>query len=163
MDSQDSEFKERWGTYESNVQSYRANMIASQSFLLAVGAIFYSKNIYIEIVCCLIALFQLWCIWFRVIRVRTLIVDFYKFKIYDLFNNEGIYEKNSPNALKEDVYVKNRSVRKKVNQKLAEVKNNSKLKHNFRLTRIKLDILLPVSFTIIWTLILIFSILALTF
>lgn len=140
-----------WSTYESNVQSYRSNMIASQSFLIAVGAILFKQNICLEFLCILVALFQLWFIWFRIIRVRTIIVDFYKFKLGNIFDRYGnLRSEKDVNPLLEDVYVRNRSIRKKVNNKLAELYSNKKYKHNMRATRCKIDLCIPISFTFIW-------------
>ena len=49
-----------WSTYDSIVQDYRANMLASQSLLLAVEAILFERSILLEIIICAIGLFQLW-------------------------------------------------------------------------------------------------------
>ncbi len=142
---------DRWSTYDSNVQSYRSNMIASQSFLLAVATFSIEKTL-LGCTCVAIAIFQLWFIWFRVIRTRTIISDFHKFNLDTRFNNCG--DEISDNAkycgkpLEEDTYVKNRVIRKKVNLVLEKI--NPKLKHNMRTTRVKLDLILPISFTLLW-------------
>lgn len=146
----------KWSTYEANVQSYRSNMIASQSFLLAVG-IFSINKIVLGCACVGIALFQLWFIWYRVIRARTIICDFYKFNLKNKFNVCGQdITKNAElckKCLDEDTYVKNKEIRKKVNYELAKLENNPKLKHNMRQTRIKIDLILPISFTFLWIII----------
>lgn len=151
----------RWATYEANVQSYRSNMIASQSFLLAAG-VFAVDKIVLECACVAIALIQLWYIWFRVIRVRTIICDFHKFNFGNKFSNCGqiIDELSSPctKFLDEDTYVTNRQIRRKVNASFAKSTGKPKFKHNMRQTRIKLDLLLPISFTILWLVIFFYSI-----
>lgn len=151
----------KWSTYETNVQSYRSNMIASQSFLLAAG-MFSIDRMVLSCTCVAIALFQLWFIWFRVIRVRTIISDYHKFDLKNMFNNYGnkIVKTNEccENPLDEDTYLKNRGVRKKVNNVLSKEKHQPKLKHNMRLTRIKIDLILPISFTLLWIIIFLYSI-----
>lgn len=141
---------ERWSTYEANVQSYRSNMIASQSFLLAVGAVLLGKNSFLLGICVTIALFQLWYIWYRVIRTRTIIVDYYKFNLCNRFSECGSKLESNDCHLTEETYLKNTSVRRKVNMRLADDEKKPKLKHNLRLTRVKLDLILPITFTIIW-------------
>lgn len=151
----------KWNIYEANVQSYRSNMIASQSFLLAVG-LFSINKVILCYACVAIALFQLWYIWFRVIRVRTIISDYHKFDLKSKFDEYGqAFTKNAnqnKKPLDEDTYVKNKKIRKKVNTTLAELENKPKLKHNMRQTRIKIDLILPISFTVLWIIILLCNI-----
>ncbi len=150
---------DRWSTYDSNVQAYRSNMIASQSFLLAVATLSMDKTI-LGCVCVIIAIFQLWFIWFRVIRTRTIISYFHKFDLNTRFNNCGVTifdnDQSCKKPLEEDTYVKDKTIRKKVNKELG--KENPKLKHNMRLTRIKLDLVLPITFTILWIVIFLYII-----
>ena len=138
---------EQWAIYEAQLQSYRSNMLSSQSFLLAVAAIFYKKSIVLEIGCAIIAVIQLWYIWYRVILTRARVVDFYKYNLSASFNAEGDQDTHDGNRLEEKRYVQDKELRKRVNDKVDD------LKHNFRLTRIKLDIILPISFTLMWALI----------
>lgn len=148
---------DKWSVYESNVQAYRSNMIASQSFLLAIGAIVIDKLI-LECACVGIALIQLWIIWYRIIRSRTIICDFYKYDLGSKFNNCGQeINEGCTDFLDEDTYVKDRILRKKVNEKLANMTNKPKLKYNMRLTRFKIDLILPISFSILWILFLLYS------
>ncbi len=148
---------DRWSTYDANVQAYRSNMIASQSFLLAVTT-FSMEKVILGCTCVAIAIFQLWFIWFRVIRARTIISDFHKFNLGTRFYycGEKINETSCGKPLDEDVYVKNKTIRKKVNAELA--KDNPKLKHNMRATRVKIDLILPISFTVLWIVILLYII-----
>ena len=141
---------DKWSTYEANVQSYRSNMIASQSFLLSVGAILLDKSTCSLLICASIALIQLWFIWYRVIRVRTIIADFYKFNLSNRFSECGNPLTNGQCPLTEDTYLKKKHIRKIVNARLAQDEGKPKLKRNMRTTRFKLDLLLPISFTIIW-------------
>lgn len=158
----------KWEVYEANVQAYRASMIASQSFLLAAGTFSIDRTV-LGCTCVGIALFQLWFIWFRVIRVRTIISDFYKFDLSSKFYKcgERMRKKKKKKrissafnmckeVLDEDTYVKDRQIRKKVNSKLAEELHKPKLKHNMRYSRIKIDLILPISFTILWIIILLY-------
>ncbi|MBQ6951522.1 MAG: hypothetical protein IJN44_08515 [Clostridia bacterium] len=149
----------KWSTYEANVQSYRSNMIASQSFLLAVGAILLEKDPILLAICVAVAMIQLWYIWFRVIRARTLIVDYYKFDLKNRYNQNGDPHPQAEDYLEEDTFVRNKTVRNKILDNLG--KKKKKLKHKFRMTRFKLDILLPVTFSIIWLGMLIVQLLAL--
>lgn len=151
----------KWSTYEANVQAYRSCMIASQSFLLAAGT-FSIERVVLGCACVGIALFQLWFIWFRVIRTRTIISDFYKFDLGSKFNDCGqditTVIKSDGELLNEDTYLKNKKIRKKVNATLAELKKEPKLKHNMRYSRIKIDLILPISFTILWIIIFLYII-----
>ena len=151
-----------WSLYDSIVQSYRSNMIASQSLLLAVEAILFEKSILLEMVICLIGLIQLWYIWYAIIRARAIISDFHKFnalynfcQIIDINGNQRSGEHDLP--LTEEKYVKDKNIRDKANAKLAEIMGNEKLKTNFRITRRKLDIYMPISFTLIWVMLVIFQ------
>lgn len=150
----------KWSTYEANVQSYRANMIASQTFLLAVAAILYEQSFLFLCICVGVALFQLWYIWFRIIRVRTIIVDYHKFELFSKFNDRGEYAENSTNPLLEDTYLKNKAIRKQVNAIYADIKRSPKLIHNMRTTRLKIDLIMPLSFTFMWVCYLIFGLIA---
>jgi len=136
MSDQNNFFKnERWGTNESLLQSYRIIFISSQSFLIAFGAILFDSNTPLWLLITIVALtfVVIWGLWLPVVRARGLIVDFYKFNIY--VNHPG----------RESDYVHDKKFRDKVNK---EVK--LPLHSNWRQTRIKMDILLPIYFTILW-------------
>ena len=153
-----------WTLYDTNVQSYRSNMIASQSLLLAVAAIFYEKAVVLAIVICIVGLINQWYIWWRVIQSRAIISDFHKFNsLYELsikVNNKGDVWEDGDLYLSEQTYVSNRSVRQKANNWIVAQTGNKKFKTNYRITRIKLDIILPIMFSIIWVLILWFSVIS---
>lgn len=138
----------RWSTNEAHIQAYRSSMISSQSFLLAVAAILLDKSKLLFAICAVVALIQLLYIWYPIIRRRTIISDYYSNDLMHRFSECGKQEVNCEGQLQVETYVKNKTVRKKVNEQLA--KSNPKLKHNFRRTRIKVDLLLPASFALIW-------------
>ena len=137
-----------WSVFESNVQTYRANMISSQAFLLAAGAVFVKESFELEVACVILALMQLWYIWFRIIRCRTIIVDFYRYNLNEKFNNVGEKKRPFDNPLESEIYLKNRVIRKKVNECI--FKSGRRVKW----TRIKLDIIMPISFSVMWVLML---------
>ena len=144
----------QWSVYDDLLQSYRSHSLASQSILLAVGALLYSKY-YLLLLTFAIAMTQIWYIWFRIIRTRSIITDFHKFSYKYNFasfinGNTGDLEENTTTPLTEEIYLKNRKIRKTANKVLAEKMHESKLKYNFRLTRIKIDIILPATITILW-------------
>ena len=153
MDKHESQ----WTLYDSNVQTYRSNSLASQALLLAVGAFLYKEEYIILLITFLVAMFQMWYIWYRVIRVRTIISDFHKFNFLYNFssfvNNEGDFEPNTSLPLTEETYTKNTKTRRKANYILANQTGIAKLKYNYRLTRVKLDIMLPLSFSFLWIII----------
>lgn len=140
----------KWSTYDSMIQAYRSNMISSQAFLLAVGAIVVDKSIIILLICFAIAVIQLWYIWYRVIRCRAIISDFYKFGLSSLYDKCGNALKEDKEPLNYDIYVKNKKIRKQVNKAYAIYRNNPKYKTNMRVTRFKLDVLIPITFSILW-------------
>lgn len=158
----------KWTLYDSIVQSYRSNMIASQSLLLAVAAIMVEKNSLFNTVICIIGLIQLWYVWFRVIRSRTIISDFHKFNAQygfcEKINTDGdLRSTSNPANLTEEIYVSNSKIRNKANNQLAIITGEEKLRTNFRTTRKKLDYFLPFSFTIIWLMFLLFPLSNCTF
>ena len=90
MDLKDAETQ--WTLYDANVQTYRSNSLATQSLLLAIGA-FVKDDAAVLLVAFAVAMLQMWYIWFRVIRTRTIISDYYKFNFKYQFssfvNNRG--------------------------------------------------------------------------
>lgn len=152
-----------WSLYDSIVQSYRSNMIASQSLLLAVEAILFERSIFLEIGICIIGLIQLWYIWYLIIRARSIISDFHKFnalynfsQIINIDGNKMTEENALP--LTEEKYVNDRKVMIRANSELAKITQNDKLRTYLRITRLKLDVIMPISFTIIWVMLIVFQI-----
>jgi hypothetical protein len=150
---------DEWKTHDSNVQTYRSNFFSTQSILLAVVAIILDKNNILTIIISIISLFQMWYIWFRVISTRIFIVDYYKYGMNKIFDNNGNYiplKTKCNDYLHEDIYATDKKIRNKINKNITELwgrktKFGKNLKfNNFRLTRVKLDILIPISITLIW-------------
>jgi len=132
------ENRDQYSINESLLQSYRRIFISSASFLLAVG-IFASNQenlLLFYIIIGMNLLLILWG-WVPIVKVRAKIVDYYKYYIYQdtEYNLEGFLE--------------TREVRNKAYQSVEE-------KGPWRLTRIKIDIVLPSMFVVVW-LVLFFS------
>lgn len=141
----------KWATYEANVQSYRSNFLSSQSIMLAVGAITLQESYILTLIIAIIAIIQMWYIWFRVIYCRCIIVDYYKFLMYEHFDELGnIRNENSKSYLSEYAYVKKRKIRKNVNYNMRYIYGRNKKFTNMRVTRIKIDVILPITMTAIW-------------
>ena len=141
----------KWSTYEANVQSYRSNLFSTQSILLAVCAFLLDRNsMILTIGISFIGLFQMWYIWFRVILTRVLIVDFYKNDLNIKYNNKGKQISDCNDPLKEKTYIKNKKIRQNINL-------NEGIGNNIRMTRFKLDVLIPISISIIWIIFILYS------
>lgn len=136
--------------YESALQSYRGHFLSSQSFMLAVGAIVLDKSIILVILVSIIAILQIWGIWFKIMRKKTITVDFYKFKMYKYFDSKGILKKSNKKPLTENTYINNKLIRKIVNYQMKDLLNQKKKFRNIRFTRIRIDVIIPCSFSIIW-------------
>ena len=126
----------QWAVYESNVQSYRNTFNASQSMLLAFGALLYEKNIIVFSLIAVTAVILIWAVWFQVITKRTLIVDYHKIFIDQKYNDP-------PVDIGEKEYVENKKARQEFNAAAG-------MRTNWRLTRIKMDIVLPAMYSAIW-------------
>lgn len=142
----------QWSVYEANVQCYRSNFFSSQSFLIASGAITLSQDSpWLLYVVAAIALYQMWYIWYRVILIRIRIVDYWKYNLkrsYDSHGNKTQIEPCPEDCLGETAYATNSEIRNKVNKNIGEERGIKF--ENRRLTRRKLDIHIPVSFTLVW-------------
>jgi len=126
----------KWNTNESLLQSYRSIFISSESFLVAVCALLWTQSMIILFVITILSLLIIWFIWFPVVVSRHRIVDYYK------YNMEGVEFFEKPTPLR---YVKDRKYRSQLNKKIG-------LKSNWRDTRIKIDLLLPAIYTLLWIL-----------
>ncbi|MDR2543747.1 MAG: hypothetical protein LBC80_09925 [Treponema sp.] len=124
-----------WGLNETLLQSYRNSSYIVQSILLAVGALISEKNVFAVIAT--LSIIQL-LFFARVISVRRIIVDFYKFSLYDKYDKNGSFE--------EEIYLKDKKLRKKIN-KQENISNSRKI---FSSTRGILDLVVPLIFLIIW-------------
>ena len=126
--------QERWNANESLLQSYRSIFISSVSFLLAVGAIVAEKSIAVLMAVAVVSVLMIWAIWFRVVRARHLIVDYYMYRSLN-----GV-----PKGLcGENDYVHKRDLRNTANKLL-------KITTNWRPTRWKIDLLIPFLFSVVW-------------
>ncbi len=126
---------EKYQSNEDLLQSYRSIFISSESFLLAVGAIFLEKSLLLLIITSTIGLIMIWCLWFPIVRARHLIVDYYKYQAKTPAIDAPICSVND--------YVHNRKLRKETNKTLG-------IPTNWRETRKKVDLFLPVLFSIVW-------------
>ena len=147
MNSSEQEYSQ-WTNYDSLLQSYRSNMIASQSLLIAAAALFYEKSYLLVLITCTLGLFNQWYVWFRVIRSRFLISDLHKFNA--LYHFRDLVKEKINIELTEDRYVHDRKLRDAANQLLADEAGVPRLRSNWRLTRKKLDLVIPITFSIIW-------------
>lgn len=133
-----SEFLTKWSVNESLLQSHRSIFICSQTFLIAVGAILLEANKPWWLLWFIAALgfIIIWWFWVGVVISRGRIVDYYKFQLNEKWKSH--FDKCS-----EDDYVKNiDGKRKSINKKIG--------KRNLRVTRKKLDVGLPIIFSLIW-------------
>ena len=137
-----------WSINESLLQSYRSIFIASQSFLIAVGAILWGNKdfpFFLFFLITVLALIIIWCLWFRVVLCRHKIVDYYKFQLGSKASKQKALKAFA--ECSEDEYIKKALKRKKINKLLG--------KKNWRRTRVKMDLLLPGIFTSIWLILII--------
>ena len=134
---------EKWSINESLLQSYRSIFISSQSFLLAVGAIASGKSTMVLVATATISLLMIWAIWFPVVRARHRIVDYHKYGalLSDAKRSELCSEKE---------YVHNKELRKKANEAFG-------IGGNWRPTRLKVDLLTPLSFSLIWVVLILYE------
>ncbi len=126
---------EKYQSNEELLQSYRSIFISSESFLLAVGAIFLEKSLLLLIITSTIGLIMIWFLWFPIVRARHLIVDYYKYQAQTTVNDGLIC------SMKD--YVHNRKLRKETNKTL-------EIPTNWRETRKKVDLYIPILFSIVW-------------
>ena len=130
---EEKERLQKWDTNENLLQSYRSIFISSQSFLIAVGAILLDSKTpwWLLPIVFIAAIMIIWVLWFQVVSARAKIADIYKHNLLENFDTQSITQ-----------YLKDKRFRKAVN-----------LKHgikNWRETRLKVDLVLPIIFSIIW-------------
>jgi len=131
---------EKWSVNESLLQSYRQISLSCQGFILTAGAIFYGKaSLFAFVLFCLIALAVTWLIWFPIVRARMRVVDFHK--------HAHLSQAPDSELCSENEYVNCKTHREAANKKFG-------IKSNWRSTRIKLDIALPVLFSLLWAVLL---------
>ncbi len=131
----------KWATNEALLQSYRAIFITTQSIFIAIG-VFSVDSLILNITIFCISVITIWKIWFPVVRSRHLAVDFFK---YSLELDDDRLEELLKECKNEKVYISNEDIRRKADVILGCDKH-------WRKTRVKIDIVIPVLFTIIWIL-----------
>ncbi len=132
---------DRWSVNEALLQSYRSIFMTSQSFLLAVGAIVSGKDLVVFLALFVVGLVTIWGVWFPVVRARHRIVDYYKYG--------ATLDASQRAALcSERQYVHDASLRKQANALFG-------IDTNWRPTRIKMDLLMPVLFSFVWSVLLV--------
>lgn len=127
---------DRWAINESLLQAYRSTFISSQSFLLAVGAIYTGKSHSLVYITAAVGFSVIWFIWFPVVRARHRIVDYYKY-------SAGLNAEEISLVCTEHEYVH-------VGARRASANAIFKIKTNWRRTRLKLDMGMPILFSIVW-------------
>jgi len=132
----------KWGIYENAVQSYRTIFISSQSFILVVGVLLFEKSVWLFMPLALISLLVIWYIWFPVVKARHRIVDYYKYAL-ELTDEERA---KLSEWCTEKQYVNNIDKRREFNKKCGPEEGN------WRLTRKKIDLMIPCLFTFLWLL-----------
>ena len=131
-----------WGINESLLQSYRSIFISSQSVLLAAGAFLTDTDAASFVAIAGLSLVQVWFIWFPAVRARHRIVDFHKFgRLLD--------QTKFAQLCKEDEYVHSATLRREANKMFP-------IKTNWRRSRIKIDLLTPLFFTLMWAVMLVY-------
>lgn len=130
----------KWSVNETLLQYYRTIFISSQSFIIVVGAITVDKSFWIFLPIFLLSLIIIWFIWFPVVKARHRIVDYYKYSL-DLDEKEL---KKLISYCSESEYVHDKRSREVANRLLKISKGN------WRDTRKKVDLFLPIIFSIIW-------------
>ncbi|MFV0496089.1 hypothetical protein [Mycobacterium sp.] len=143
----------QWNTYETNVQAYRGLSISAQSLYLAVGAILLTQGDKLPFFTTFaLAMTTMWYVFFPVIFARTAIVDFHKYSFRDRFTEVGELRTSSDDLpLSERTYAnlwRGRKLRKRV-ASLVDMPEGKPFR-TIRQTRLKLDVFLPVSMTVVW-------------
>jgi hypothetical protein len=133
-----------WSINETLLQSYRSIFISSQSFLLAVGAIVLEKNNIVLFLLAGLSLFMVWFIWFPVVLSRHKIVDYYKY-------GSGLSQIDRTQLCSEHEYVHDRKRRDKANKLFG-------IRTNWRKTRWKIDLLIPIFISVIWIILIILEV-----
>lgn len=139
-----------WGIYESNVQQYRGLSVTVQSFFLTVGSLVAtSSHEGVSVLPLMgfvtgVGLFHLVYVWFLTLRARHKIVDYYKFQVDLNLTEAQIAQLEAQCPV--DEYVNDTAKRQRVN---AEVFGKPRLRV-FRATRLKLDIVVPGLYALVW-------------
>ncbi len=143
----------QWSTYEANVQSYRGLSMSAQSLYLAVGAILLGVGDKLPFFTVLVlAMVTTWYVFFPVIFARCAIVDFHKFDLGSRFTGAGDLRGASDDSrLSERAYAnlwRGRPLRARVASQIPMPAGQRF--RTMRQTRLKLDLFIPVSITVVW-------------
>lgn len=145
---------EQWGVYEANVQAYRQISLSTQSLLITAGAFLIEKDTIAFAAVGLMALALTWFAFFPAIFCRTAIVDFYKFRLYERFDAEGVGRPLGTDQewepLDERTYAdfRNFALRQKVYHSSADSQRQPT--RTMRTTRMKLDVVVPACLSFMW-------------
>jgi hypothetical protein len=133
--------KEKYRTNEMNLQSYRLMFIPLEAILIVAGITVYEKPRFLFLFLMAVSLYTIWGLWFPIVRSRQKVVDYYKYQ-------------STPDRIRDlgvdlESYIHDKEIRQKVNDQLG-------ISANWRKTRRKIDFILPVLFTLIWLVLLIY-------
>lgn len=150
----------QWAVFEANVQAYRQLSVGSQGLLLTAGSVLLSQSLRMPFLTIfVISMIVTWYVYFPVIFARTAIVDFHKFALGKNFDRTGHRVAGGPNyhPLSERDYGKltNFRLRQAVYNELS-VPGREPFR-TVRVTRKKLDVMLPTLMTVAWIILVIDS------
>lgn len=134
---------EKWQNNENLLQSYRQIFVGSQAFMLAVGAVlFNTAGDWLLVLLAGLSGVIIWYIWFLVVVARHKAVDYHKYITLKGDVPDGVCS--------EEDYINNKELRIKTNKILG-------ITTNWRPTRKKIDLYLPVIYTAAWLLLVYFK------
>lgn len=140
---------QNWAIYEANVQQYRVLSATVQSFLLAIGSILFTTSKPVPglllILIVILGIGHIVWVWIPVVFARHKVIDYYKFQHDRRLTVERREELEK--VCSERQYVQDRTLRAQVNK---DFFNNPKLRV-WRLTRVKLDLVVPLAYLVFWT------------
>jgi hypothetical protein len=133
--------KEKYRLNEMNLQAYRLMFIPLEAILIVAGITVYEKPRFLFLFLMAVSLYTIWGLWFPIVRSRQKVVDYYKYQ-------------STPDRIRDlgvdlESYIHDKEIRQKVNDQLG-------ISANWRKTRRKIDFILPVLFTLIWLVLLIY-------
>lgn len=137
----------KWAVYEANVQQYRVLSATVQSFFLTVGSILFTQQHvpnFLMLMIAVLAILHVRFVWFDVVKARHLIIDYYKFQHYAKLTAGDLAQ--LADKYPETRYVHDAEARREVNAKFFR-KPGLRL---WRETRLKLDVIVPTAYVIIW-------------
>jgi hypothetical protein len=133
--------KEKYRLNEMNLQAYRLMFIPLEAIFIVAGIAVYEKPRFLFLFLMAIGLYTIWGLWFPIVRSRQKVVDYYKY--------QSTPDRNRDLGVDLESYIHDKELRQKVNDQLG-------ISANWRKTRRKVDFILPVLFTLIWFVLLIY-------